>query len=106
MLTVDEINGLIPDSEPWGVFDSDGSSGGPLQVQKIDDPDWCEPYGDEADAWMVLWRHIHDGDEIGMATLYHLLHENPAEALRIIHWCAFGAELDLPDYDYKEAPWA
>lgn len=79
--------------EPWGVFDSFGSSNGPLQVQAYDDPDeWddlaADPLGDDVDAWMRFMAGVARGEEDYVLTFMALLLANPLEWANILTWQA------------------
>lgn len=82
--------------EMWGVFDSDGSSNGPLQIQRFDDPEaWVEgelvdadPLSDDCLAWMMFMAGVNAGSIDHEQTLHALLLANPLEWGAILTWQA------------------
>lgn len=95
-MNVDEINAAVWD-EGWGVFDSYGSAGGPLQIQKIDEEGI---FDDDCEVWEMVWRRAAEGDEVCQGALEVVREFNLLEYRSIQHWCLHGTPANLPAYDY------
>lgn len=107
-MSVDEVNAAV-DGEGWGIFESYGSQGGPLQIQRIDEE---EVFDSDGAAWDYVWRRAREEREGVHQRALDLVHQraldlvkehNPMEYAAIEHWCTTGEPLDQPPYDYGEA---
>lgn len=90
------------DSEGWGVFESDGSKSGPLQIQKVDfvDEDGVPQLDTEEQAWELFVRRLITSDEVALDLADVLNVDNPLELHSIINWLA-----GWPPPNPKNHPW-
>lgn len=75
-------------AEGWDLFDCIGSEGGPLQIQKFDDPDEGSPFEEDTDAWEHVVSEANLGSERHIRALAIIREVNPIEAKAIDEWIA------------------
>lgn len=69
-------------SEGWDLFQSEGSAGGPLQLQKIDDEE-AAGFSSDEEAWLHVWRQAQAGSELHTKALSVLSSDNLDEYFAI-----------------------
>lgn len=86
-----EASDRVGAGENWGLFDSYGSSNGPLQIQAYDYPnEWdgadADPLGDDVEAWMIFLSRLAEGRSDYVLTFHLLLLANPLEWANLLMW--------------------